>query len=278
MAIFPKTDELFTPTIEALKKLGGSGTNREIFDKIVELGNYSQEILNAPQNERESKLEYRSYWAKSYLKIAGAVENSTRGVWALTKKGETITVDEIIQCKKAHYIKQKEAKKSSVENENEDSEVFKEDAWKSKLLATLKEMHPTSFEKLTQRILRESGFIKVEVTGGSGDGGIDGSGILRVNLITFKVLFQCKRFKDSVVADKVRDFRGAMQGRADKGLIITTGRFTTPAEEEATRDGAPTIDLIDGEALCDLLKNLQLGVSVQQVEKIEVNSDFFENF
>lgn len=134
-------------------------------------------------------------------------------------------------------------------------------------------MEPGAFERLAQRILRESGFVKVEVTGKSGDGGIDGTGVLRMNLISFQVLFQCKRYAGSVGAGAVRDFRGAMQGRADKGLIITTGSFTPDARREATRDGAPAIDLIDGEALCELLKDLRLGVEVREIRSEEITID-----
>ena len=149
------------------------------------------------------------------------------------------------------------------------------DAVKGKPAAELSA--PDAFERLAQRLLRESGFTKVEVTGKSGDGGIDGVGILRMNLVSFQVSFQCKRWKGSVGSSTVRDFRGAMVGRADKGLIITTGNFTADARREATRDGAPAIDLIDGETLCELLKERRLGVSVRMVEEIELDSSFFSS-
>jgi restriction system protein len=138
-------------------------------------------------------------------------------------------------------------------------------------------MDPSAFERLCQRLLRESGFVKVEVTGKSGDGGIDGVGVLRMNLISFQVLFQCKRYAGAVSSPTVRDFRGAMQGRADKGLIITTGSFTADARREATGDGAPAIDLVDGELLCQLLKDRRLGVTVKEVrtEEIGVDASFF---
>jgi restriction system protein len=139
----------------------------------------------------------------------------------------------------------------------------------------LRKLQPDAFERLSQRILREAGFIKVEVTGRSGDGGIDGIGVLRVNLLSFHVLFQCKRYQSSVGASAIRDFRGAMVGRSDKGLIITTGTFTPDAKREATRDGAPAIDLIDGDLLCDLLKDLKLGVRTEMVEQITVDPTWF---
>jgi Restriction endonuclease len=121
-------------------------------------------------------------------------------------------------------------------------------------------------------------FIKVEVKGKSGNGGIDGIGVLRVNLLSFQVFFQCKRYKDSVSASAIRDFRGAMVGRTDKGLFITTGRFTPDAKREATRDGAPQIELIDGEQLCELLKSLNLGLKTEMIEHVTVVPEVFREF
>ncbi|WP_376710721.1 restriction endonuclease [Pseudochrobactrum lubricantis] len=148
--------------------------------------------------------------------------------------------------------------------------------WRAELLSSLLNIAPDAFERLSQRLLREAGFVKVEVRGKTGDGGIDGVGVLRVNLVSFQVYFQCKRWKGSVGSKDIRDFRGALQGRADKGLFITTGNFTSQASEEATRDGAIAIDLIDGERLCDLLKQYELGVKTEMVEKVIVSADWFK--
>ena len=156
-----------------------------------------------------------------------------------------------------------------------DGEEDDEPDWQEQVLSALSKIKPDAFERLCQRVLRESGFTRVEVTGRSGDGGIDGIGILRVNLVSFHVFFQCKRWKGSVGASVVRDFRGAMVGRADKGLIITTSAFTADARREATRDGAPAIDLVDGEAICGLLKDLKLGVIVNLAEEVKVEPKFF---
>ena len=181
----------------------------------------------------------------------------------------------------------KQARKQAETKEDalaEEIEILAEDsagetaAWREDLLDTLRNIPPDAFERLCQRLLRESGFIEVEVTGRSGDGGIDGHGIIRLaGLISFPVLFQCKRYSGSVVPKEVRDFRGAMTGRAKNGLILTTGRFTIEAQREATRDGVPLIDLIDGELLIDKIKELELGVSVRKkmVEVVEVDRDWF---
>ena len=139
-------------------------------------------------------------------------------------------------------------------------------------------MRPDAFERLARRLLREADFDSVKVTGQSGDGGIDGLGVYRLGLISFPVFFQCKRYRGSVSAGAVRDFRGAMAGRGDKGLLITTGTFTADAKKEATRDGAPPIDLIDGDRLCELLKRYDLGVqtTTRTVEDVTIDGAFFE--
>ncbi len=162
------------------------------------------------------------------------------------------------------------------------TEPLKEESrWQDELLDEILKLQPTAFEKLCQRVLRESGFVKVEVTGRSGDGGIDGKGIMRMGgLLSFHIIFQCKRYGGSVSPQQVRDFRGAMVGRADKGLIITTGTFTRSAIEEATRDGAPPIDLVDGDLLAEKMKELGLGVDVKTVKQeiVKIDSGWIRNF
>ena len=158
-------------------------------------------------------------------------------------------------------------------------ELSEEQGWKENLSSLLtQKLEPAEFERLVQRLLRESGFIQVEVTGRTGDGGIDGKGIARIHgFMSFHVLFQCKRYKGSVSASEIRDFRGAMVGRADKGLFVTTGTFTPSAIREATRDGAPPIDLVNGDELADKLKELGLGIKIELVERISVDEAWFEN-
>ncbi len=174
----------------------------------------------------------------------------------------------------------KEEREQSLPNASETGDEISPDEqyddWKDELLDTLKAMDPSAFERLAQRLLREAGFVKVEVRGKVADGGIDGLGVLRVNLVSFQVYFQCKRYKGSVGSKEIRDFRGALQGRADKGLFITTGTFTSQASEEATRDGAIAIDLIDGDRLCELLKQYELGVRIIMIEKTDINTGWFE--
>jgi restriction system protein len=275
----PKFDELIDPTLQALKHLGGSGSIDEIVLEIVKSLGLPPEIAEVPHGTSgRTELEYRSAWARTYLRNAGFIENSERGVWALTPKGtQTPRVD-------GRQIARDVARQQQTTREAAGTATTPEEVadppstWQDRLLAVLQSMDPIAFERLCQRLLRESGFIEVEVTKRSGDGGIDGYGTIRISgLISFNVLFQSKRYKGNIGADVVRDFRGAMVGRADKGLIITTGGFTIEARREATRDGAPPLDLIDGRLLAEKLKELKLGVATTFVEQVGIEEEWFKS-
>lgn len=282
----PAYHQLLWPVLKALKSLGGSASNDELLSVVVDLENIPDAVLAVIHTDgRLSKLAYNLAWAKTHLKRVGAIVNSERGVWAITPNGEAMTeanCSDVPAQVRQQDQERRRARDKTFTQEPLDSSVgtagepvSKPLSWKDVLLETLRGMSPAGFERLAQRVLREAGFIKVEVLGRSGDGGIDGVGVLKVNLLSFRVLFQCKRYQGTVGAPAVRDFRGAMAGRSDKGLIITTGAFSTEASREATRDGAPAIDLIDGESLCDLLRGLSLGVRTEQVEQISVDPAWF---
>ena len=273
----PTFDAFMNPLIQALKELGGSGTIEEINGKVIEVTGLSDEqaeILHDPERGGQTEVEYRLAWTRTYLKKYGALENSSRGVWALTSKGRQLGS---VNPKAVRRFVQQQAKKTQEVSEAAaltEAEV----SWRDELLDVLLDMEPSAFERLVQRLLRESGFIQVRVTGRTGDGGVDGKGIMRLGgLLSFHVIFQCKRYRGSVSASQVRDFRGAMVGRADKGLLITTGNFTKDAVREAIRDGAPAIDLIDGDLLADRLKDLGLGVTTKiiQAEQVAIDRDWF---
>lgn len=279
----PTFDDLLWPTLAALKAIGGSATNAELLEEVIKSENYPEEVYSFLHTDhRQTKLNYNLAWAKTYLRNVGAIENSSRGVWSLTDSGDELTAEDCAaipaRVRKEGYERRKldKAEGEDVAEADPESEDFpSEDTWKDLLLRTLFDIAPDAFERLAQRILREAGFSKVEVTGRPGDGGIDGLGVLRVNLLSFQVLFQCKRYQGTVGAPAVRDFRGAMIGRCDKGLVITTGTFSSEAVREATRDGAPAIDLIDGDQLCDLLKALNLGVQTETQERVTIDQDWF---
>lgn len=273
----PKYDDLFTPLLKAIHKLGSSASISEQEDEVASTLGLTEKEASEIHKGTRSKLSYRLAWARYYLKEYGLLNNSTRGVWSLTSEGrKTSSVDKKEVIKSVN----KSVKEKTITKEKTEIEKPIEARWEDELLDVIKALSPDAFERLCQRLLRESGFIHVEITGRSGDGGIDGKGIVRIGgLLSFHMIFQCKRFKGSVSSSIVRDFRGAMIGRADKGLLITTGTFTKDARTEAQRDGAPPIDLVDGQTLSDKLKELRLGVEVKErvVEEVLIDQEFFND-
>ena len=276
----PTYEDLLWPTLKALENRGGSASIRELSEQVATDLALSDEILDIPhKGGPRSEVDYRAAWARTHLKFVSAVENTSRGIWTITEVGRRIQTEnelrELVSLERAKWHKERQSRNAQPEAENDDA--IDEQNWQESLLDILRSIEPAAFERLCQRVLRESGFTKVEVTGRSGDGGLDGAGVLRVNLLSFHVRFQCKRYTGSVGAREIRNFRGAIIGRADKGLFITTGRFTKDAEREAVRDGAPAIDLIDGMELCNLLRNLGLGVSTKTVEEVKPQPEFFKS-
>lgn len=282
----PKYTAFHWPTIVALRDIGGSGSNDEIADAVIQLVGFSEEdqaVLHGdgPQTE----IEYRLAWARSWLKGMGLTNNSKQGIWSLTEYGRSVTEDELPELRRKYLADLKakrEAKKRELAatppDEDGPDEVPPEGtSWQDELLEVLLQMDPSAFERLTKRVLREAGFINTRVTGRSGDGGIDGTGAYRMSLVSLPVFFQCKRYRNAVTPSAVRDFRGAMVGRGDKGLLITTGTFTSEAKKEATRDGAPPVDLVDGSELCELLKKYEIGVDVEErtFEEVTIDPSFF---
>lgn len=284
----PTFDSLMNPLLAALSQLGGSGSVDEVYEKVVEIEQIPEAVLEKlhdPEKSNQTEVAYRLAWARTYLKKFGMLENSSRGVWTLTTKARDlkhIDPQEAVRFVRAMDKEQAPHRPLRKERETEGSlELIpdEEQEWRNKLHHILtKELDAATFERLTQRILRESGFVSVEITGRSGDGGIDGKGIARIHgFMSFHVIFQCKKYQGTVGAGAIRDFRGAMVGRADKGLFITTGTFTPAAVQEATRDGAPPIDLVDGDQLAEKLKELGLGVKREMVEKVTVDQEWFRS-
>lgn len=272
----------FAPILATLRNSGGTGTASEIVDQAIELTNVSETEQSAVNKNGQSKIKNQVHWARQYLAWAGLIDSSKRGVWSITDKGRALDVGNLDALELFKTVHKSVAgtgqKKSPPEVDGEppssDNEIIDH---RSRLLALIKAIPPEGFERLCQRLLRESGFQNVTVTGKSGDGGIDGIGMVKVNpFVSFSVLFQCKRYDGTVTPSKVRDFRGAMMGRADKGIIMTTGTFTLEAKKEARRDGVPPIELVDGDALIDLFEELELGLIPRRT--FDLDTKFFDEF
>lgn len=276
--------------VQALRELGGSGTIAETNEKSIELAGLTEEQQAVPHKRgSRSEVEYRLAWARTVIKAVGLATNSSQAVWTFPELGYAVTQQELMDLHRKRLRELRKARKekeqqqdvageeSGPDDPGDDDLVDEEEAWELRLLDVLKGMEAGAFERLSQRLLREAGFANVQVTGKAGDGGIDGTGIYRLSLVSFPVFFQCKRYQGSVGSGEIRNFRGAMTGRVDRGLFITTGSFTSEATKEATRDGAPPIDLIDGGALTELLRRYKIGVSFEEkiVYEVTIHEEVF---
>ena len=275
----------FGPLLDALRGLGGSGSPEEVVERVAADLKLSDEVQNELLPSGEPRYRNQLHWARFYLVREGLLDSSRRGVWSLTERGRATTLThqqarEIFLKWVRIFQEQRRAKESKPEPTEEivaEAAGTAPNDHRTAVADVLLKLPAAGFERLCQWVLREAGFTQVVVTGRSGDGGIDGYGTLAVNpLVSFKVLFQCKRFSKSVSPSHVRDFRGGMAGRADKGIILTTGSFTAEARREASRDGVPPIELIDGEKLIDMLEQLELGL--RPVKTSEVDHAFFKEF
>lgn len=288
----PTCTELIIPTYDALKQLGGSGTNNEIYERVIVNLNLSDEVLDEPHlgSLNQSEVEYQLAWARTYLKNYGIIVNSARSVWSITSEYAselTVSAKEIVAFTVQKNAKKREMAKSNDKpdgkmdkpeddiDSNDDVEFPDEvKPWRQQLANVLQNMDPYGFERLSQRLLRECGFTQVSVTKKSGDGGIDGTGKLKINgIVSFNVAFQCKRYKGLVSSGDIRDFRGSLTTDIEKGIFITTGSFSKAAKDEATTPGKKQIDLIDGEEFISKLAEYSIGV--KEVKTYEIDEDFF---
>ncbi|MDD3146042.1 MAG: restriction endonuclease [Candidatus Riflebacteria bacterium] len=279
------------PLLDALRELGDSGTPKEVSDLIAR-------NLKIPDKKKEELMESGSArfhnqvcWARQYLVWEGLISSEKRGVWQLTKQGrETFLNNETsrVLFKKWVEVHTKERKskqgsnqpsesKETADEKIENIESLAELSHREKLLNVLWRISPDGFERLCKYILRLYGFENVQVTPKGRDGGIDGFGTLQLNpFVSFRVIFQCKRYKGTVSRAQVGDLRNAMIGRADKGIMMTTGNFSEDAKREAEREGAPPIELIDAEALIDLMEKEEIGLKPKTV--YDVDYQFFEKY
>lgn len=283
----PTQLELVEPTFSALVELGGSATISEIYERVVAMLKLPDSVIDEPHKgnaSQQTELEYQLAWARTRLKNYGAISNSKRGVWMITPefadKTSISRSDVTEHIKKTKLAGKTDAEAEKILNDGDPTDDGIDapeelEPWKTELADTLHNMNPYAFERLAMLLLRECGFSQVRVTKKSGDGGIDGTGKLRINgIFSFNVAFQCKRYTGSVSAGDIRDFRGSLTTDIEKGIFITTGTFTRAAREEASNAGKQQIDLIDGTEFIGKLIEYRLGVTEKTI--YEVDKAFFE--
>lgn len=276
--IAPRYTELMQPTLEALRQMGGSGTNDEIRDTVIKILSLPDDIINEmhPGSTVRTELEYQLAWARTYLKKYGTISNSGRSVWAINPNSLQIAVDpkDVDRTVRNANRIEVSAKQPSDEPEGEGVESEEIRPWRERLSKVLMGMDPFGFERLAQRLLRECGFSHVNVTARTRDGGIDGTGKLKINgFLSFNVAFQCKRYSGAVGAPEIRDFRGSLTTDIEKGIFITTGTFTKAAVEEASNAGKQQIDLVNGEEFMNKLA--EYGIGLKEIKDYEIDEDFF---
>jgi restriction system protein len=263
------------PVLTILQENGGAGNSSNVIEQVIEKMGITEGELQETNASGESRIRNQIQWARFYLFKAGLIDNAQRGIWRLTNEGleKKLNEDDVYNLMKSV---QESVKKSPIVASKKSEEKF-EDTSSVKLLNLIQNLPPAGFEKLCKRLLTEIGINEITITGGSGDQGIDGKGIVKLNdVVSLNIVFQCKRYKETVSPHHVRDFRGAMQGRGEKGVIITTGRFTKEAKNEASRDGVTPIELIDGDRLVELFEKHHLGL--KPVTVFEIDNEFFKGF
>ena len=277
----PEFLKYINPVLTTLQANGGAGNSSNVIEQIIEELGITDEELEEATSNGQSRIRNQIQWARFYLFKAGLIDNAQRGIWRLTNEGleKTLTDDDVYILFKGV---QESVKKSPTVTPKKLDQKFEETATEDEehsigLLNLIQNLPAGGFEKLCKRLLTEIGINDITITGGSGDQGIDGKGIVKLNdVVSLNIVFQCKRYKETVSPHHVRDFRGAMQGRGEKGLIITTGRFTKEAKNEANRDGVTPIELIDGDRLVELFEKHHLGL--KPVIVFEIDYEFFKGF
>ncbi|WP_333665663.1 restriction endonuclease [Parvibaculum sp.] len=288
----PKFVQYFQPVIDALRDLGSSAKPKEVYAWVAEHYDIPKEEIESTTKNGQSSFENRIGWARFYLAKAGLVASEQRGVWVLTEQGRktNLSHDEAYslfrtihdnfprtEARPGKAAQTDEALDDADASAPDEKAYLNQDEVQEELVTLLRSVTDKGFEELCGRLLRHIGFENVKVSGQSGDRGIDGEGYLLINrFVRTKVMFQCKRYAGTVQAKEVRDFRGAIQGRAERGIFLTTGTFTKGAREEAARENATAIELVDIDRLLELMIGESLGVS--EAKALTINREFFKPY
>ncbi len=287
----PKFVQYFQPVIDGLHALGSSAKPKEVYAWIAEHHDIPKVEIEGTTKGGQSKFENKVGWARFYLAKAGMIDTEQRGVWVLTEKGRSTNLshveaydlfksihDGFPRAEKSENIEQPVSSSDDEDASAPDENTYlNQDEVQERLVGILKSLTPKGFEELCARLLRHIGFENVKVTGESGDQGIDGEGYLLINrFVRTKVMFQCKRYDKTVGPEKIREFRGAIQGKAERGILLTTGTFTKGARETAAQDNATAIELVDIDRLLELM--IEEGLGVRETKALTIEPDFFSAY
>jgi restriction system protein len=295
---FPTYSELLLPVLRAVATLGGSAKSGEITAQVVEDEAFTEEQMSVVyEGNPKSILGDRIAWARSYNKLGGALESPKRSLYLLTAFGKEVLAlpedqagDRLREMDRR--VRSERSKKSSARatpepaagetepGDDVDDEVTEEfiDDWKTVLLRRLHQLSPQGFEEFVLYLLRSYG-LELTRVGGSGDEGIDGIGLAPISdVLSSRVAVQAKRydpFGSSPIGREVVALfqRDAAAAGAERAVLVTLGRFSAPARKAAII-ARPTVDLIDGGRLCELVEAQAIGIR----SVIHVKESWFDRF
>jgi restriction system protein len=286
-AALPTYRELMYPVLRAVGDLGGSAQSREITDRVVEMIQATEEQLALTYpNRPKSVLIDRIHWACSYAKLGAALDRPQRGLYVLTTEGREILslpqaeadarLLEMDRRVRAAQVRRRGELNADEDDPLEDETLSEDSTWTDVLLDRLHRLTPEGFEEFVMYLLRA---FELELTrvGGTGDQGIDGIGIAPLSpVLSSRVAVQAKRYDptSTIGREVVALFqRDASAAGAERAVLVTIGRFSEPARRAATT-ATPTVDLIDGEKLCELVRQKDIGLRIVP----QVQEDWFDRF
>ncbi len=259
--MLPKQSDIEIPLLRTLAEMGGRGVPRDIYPRVRQ---FFPSVTDADVAETlvsgGNKWANRIQWVRQHLISRGEVESAGHGVWAITEKG---------RARLGAVEKERSAPAPATSFNLEELAEEYSAAFHDKVLQKLQDLTPQQFERFANALLEAYGFSEMHVTGKAGDGGIDGSGKLRVGLATMDVAFQCKRWQGMVGRPEIDKFRGAISGEFQQGIFFTTSDFSGPARDASIKKGAVPIVLLNGDSIVRLMVEKGLGVKRRPVEIFE---------
>ncbi len=286
------------PLLDAMREKGGQARPREIYDLIAHRLNLSEEERTVTNKNGYPRFENQIAWARSYLVKAGYLDSPSHGVWRLTDKGKDAHLDgpdidtifrRVLEAKRLATTGAEAGttveREPAIEIEEDEAiapspQTSPYSDHRPALIALIGSMTPAGFEEFCSELLARVGVEDVQTTRYSKDGGIDGTGRLRINeFVSQPIAFQAKKFDGSgrkVSSEEVQRFRGAIGGHIAKGIFFTTTTFSEDAKREAKALGKVEIELVDLDRILEICEAYQIGLVEQKI--LVAEPSFFERF
>ena len=285
--MMPQQRDIDLPLLRALVRLGGQAPARDVYNEVDK---FFPQLTDADRSESlpsgGSRWTNRIQWVRQALVDRGELTSAGRGIWAITDRGRARLERETqVSTPASHDATESLPSEALVSldaaaaapfpvNLEELAENYAA-AFERKVLQELMDREPNEFEAFASKLLTAYGFRKMKVTNvrTAPDGGIDGSGEIKVGLATMRAAFQCKKWRGSVGRPEIDIFRGAIQGQFELGYFFTTSTFSGEARHASIRDGAVPIFLFDGHEIAQIMIDKGLGIGRRPIEIYEDRLD-----